>query len=171
MYSNKNILKNYSNFCFWSSINVSRQMSIRFNTNIFSFHAYYVVIGLGSVIINGIIITINNIIFLTWHVQDIICQSTIMSVRFCMIGIICILIGTVFTLVRFVPMKKCRYLKQNQQCKLQNKIKQSSGFKIVHWNTGSVITNKLDEIYCLRDYCIMQYDIRPKFTKVGYWMW
>jgi hypothetical protein len=41
MNSDRNILKII--IIFWSSINVSRQMSIRFNTNIFSFHAYYVV--------------------------------------------------------------------------------------------------------------------------------
>jgi hypothetical protein len=151
----------------WSSINVCRQMSIRFNTNIFSFHAHYVVRGLRYINFYGIIITINTIIFLAWHVLFIICQSTIMYIRFWLIAMIYILISSVFTLVQFIPMKKFRNIMQNQLCKLQNKIKQSSGLNIVHWNTGSVIRNILDAIYCLCDYCIMH----PKFTKVRYWMW
>ena len=70
-------------------------MSIRFNNNIFSFHAYYVVRGLESININGIIITINSIIFLAGHVRYIICQITIMSATLHLTGIICVLIGSV----------------------------------------------------------------------------
>ena len=84
-------------------------MSIRFNTNIFSFHAYHVVRGLRSVIINGIIITINNIIFLAWIVRYIVCQITTMSVIFYFIGIVYILVGSVDILLYcFVPMEKSR---------------------------------------------------------------
>ena len=87
---------------FLSSINVSRQMSIRFNTNIFSFHAYSVVRWLRPV-------HINNIIFLVWLARYIICQITIMSVTFYLTIIIYILVGSVDISFRFcVPVKKSR---------------------------------------------------------------